>query len=188
MRSMRTWIIALAVAITAAVGGIAIPVHSAVAQAAQNVPLVVGIVDVQKILANSLAGQSLEKAWSGKSKTLNAEIGKAEQELRARRQKLDQQRSSLPPADYQAQMVLLEKDVVAARESFSTKRKNLVQAKNKGLEQIFKTLYVVIDDVAKKKGLTLVLNRSLVVLTAENWDITAEVQKGLDAKLPKVGM
>jgi outer membrane protein len=188
VRSMRTWIIAFAVAITAAVGGIALPVHSAAAQAAQNVPLVVGIVDVQKILTSSLAGQSLEKAWSAKSKTLNAEIGKAEQDLRARRQKLDQQRSSLPPADYQTQMQLLEKDVLAARKNFNTKRKTLVQAKNKGLEQIFKTLDGVIQDVAKKKGLTLVLNRSLVVLTAENWDITAEVQKGLDAKLPKVGM
>jgi outer membrane protein len=185
---MRTWIIALAVAITAIAGGIAIPVHSAAAQAAQNVPLVVGIVDVQKILANSLAGQSLEKAWSTKSKTLNAEIGKAEQDLRARRQKLDQQRSSLPPADYQAQMVQLEKDVLAARKNFSTKRKTLEQAKNKGLETIFKTLDLVIQDVAKKRGLTLVLNRSLVVVAAENWDISAEVQKGLDAKLPKVGM
>jgi len=187
VRSMRTWIIALAVAIAATAGGIAIPVHPAAAQA-QDVPLVVGIVDVQKILENSLAGQSLEKAWSAKSKTLNAEIGKTEQELRARRQKLDQQRSSLPPADYQAQVAQLDKDVLAARKTISTKRKTLIQAKNKGLEQIFKTLDSVIQDVAKKRGLTLVLNRSLVVMTAEKWDITAEVQKGLDAKLPKVGM
>jgi outer membrane protein len=185
---MRTWIIALAVAMATAGVVVALPVHSAVAQAAQNVPMSVGIVDVQKILAGSLAGQSLEKAWNARNKTLNAEITKTEQELRARRQKLDQTRSSLPPADYQAQVAQLDKDVLAARRTFGTKRKELEQAKNKGLEQIFKTLDVVIRDIAKKRGLTLVLNRSLIVLAAENWDITAEVQKSLDAKLPKVGI
>ena len=188
MRSMRTWIIAVAVAITAAVGGIAIPIHPAVAQAEQNAPLVVGLVDVQRILKQSSAGQSLEKAWVAKNKVLNAEIAKTEQELRARRQQLDQQRSSLPPADHQAKMAQLDKDINAKRKTLSAKRKELEQARNKGLEQIFKTLDVVIKDIAEKRGLTLVLNRSLVVLAAENWDITPDVQKALDAKLPKVGM
>jgi Skp family chaperone for outer membrane proteins len=187
---MRTWIIALAVAIAAAVGGIAIPIHSAVAQAAQNenVPLVVGIVDVQKILKKSLAGQSLEKAWIAKNKVLNAEISKTEQDLRARRQQLDQQRSSLPPADHQAKMAQLEKDIGTSRKTLGGKRKELELARNKGLELIFKTLDTVIEDIAKKRGITLVLNRSLIVLAAEDWDITPEVQKALDAKLPKVSM
>ncbi len=52
------------------------------------------------------------------------------------------------------------------------------QARNKGLEQISKTLDGVIRGIAEKRGLTLVLNKSLVVLAAENWDITTEVQKG----------
>ena len=102
MRSMRTLIIALAVAIAATAGGIAIPVHSAVAQAAQNAPLVVGIIDLQTLLKNSKAGQSLEKALQDKSKAINTEIGKTEQGLRAKRQKLEQSRSSLAPADFQA--------------------------------------------------------------------------------------
>ena len=46
----------------------------------------------------------------------------------------------------------------------------------------------MIRGIAEKRGLTLVLNKSLVVLAAENWDITTEVQKGLDAKLPKVSI
>jgi outer membrane protein len=188
VRSMRTWIIALAVAIAATTGGIAIPVHSAAAQAAQNAPLVVGIIDLQTILKQSKAGQSLEQALLTRSKSINAEIGKTEQGLRAKRQKLEQSRSSLAPADFQAQLSALQKGFDALRKNASAKRKELELARNKGLEQISKSLDVVVSDIAKKRGLTLIINRSLVVLAAEGWDITAEVQKGLDAKLPKVSI
>ena len=188
MRSMRTWIIALIVAAATIGGGIALPVHSAAAQTAQNIPLVVGTLDLQTILKRSKAGQSLEQALLAKSKAINAEIGKTEKGLRAKRQQLEQQRSSLPPADFQAQLGALEKEFDALRKNASAKRKELELARNKGLEQISKILDGVIRGIAEKRGLTLVLNKSLVVLAAENWDITTEVQKGLDAKLPKVSI
>lgn len=187
MRTMRSWIIALAVAIAAAAGGTLVPVHAAVAQtAAKDIPVVVGTLDVQTILTKSKAGKSLEAALLAKSKAINTEIQKTEQGLRARRQQLEQQRSSLPPADYQAKLAQLEKEFDALRKNASAKRKELETARKSGLEQIFKALDVVIKDIAEKRGLTLVINRSLVVLAAEDWDITADVQKGLDAKLPKV--
>lgn len=190
MRSMRSWIIALAVAIAAAAGGSLVSVHPAAAQTAPaaETPLVVGILDVQTLLTKSKAGKSLEAALVAKSKAINAEIQKTEQGLRARRQQLEQQRSSLPPADYQAKLAQLEKEFDALRKNASAKRKELETARKSGLEQIFKTLDVVIKDIAQKRGLTLVINRSLVVLAADNWDITAEVQKALDTKLPKVAI
>ena len=188
MRSMRTWIIAFAVAITAVTGGIAIPVHSADAQAAQSAPVVVGIIDLQTILKKSKAGQSLEQALLAKSKKINAEIGQTEQGLRAKRQKLEQSRSSLAPADFQAQLSTLQKEFDALRKNASAARKELEAARNKGLQQISDSLDVVVSDIAMKRGLTLIINKSLVVMAAQNWDITAEVQKGLDAKLPKVSI
>jgi outer membrane protein len=187
VRSMRTWIIALIVAMAAIGGGIGIPVHSAAAQQ-QSVPLVVGTLDLQTILKQSKAGQSLEQALLAKSRAINAEIGKTEQGLRAKRQQLEQQRSSLPPADFQAQLGALEKEFEALRKSASAKRKELELARRKGLEQISKTLDVVIRDIAQKRGLTLIINKSLIVMAEESWEITSEVQKGLDAKLPKVSI
>lgn len=198
MRSMRIWIIALAVAIATSGGGLVIPVHSAVAQTAQtpaaapataqNIPLVVGTLDLQTILKQSKAGQSLEAALIAKSKAINADIGKTEQTLRGKRQQLEQARSSLAPADYEAQRADIDKQFDAFRKNAIAKRKELEQLRNKGLEQISKTLDIVIRDIAQKRGLTLIINKSLVVLAAENWDITTEVQKGLDAKLPKVNI
>lgn len=188
MRSMRIWIIAIAVAIAAVAGGTAIPFESAAAQSAEPVPLVIATLDVQSILAKSKAGKSLEQAMAAKNKAISAEISKTEQGLRARRKELEQQRSSLPPADFKAKLTQIEKEIEAWRKNASAKRKELAAAHNKGLDQIFKTMDGVIREIAKQRGLTLVINKSLVVLAAENWDITAEVQKALDAKLPKVSI
>jgi outer membrane protein len=200
VRSMRTWIIALAVAIVTPAGGLAVSVHSAAAQTAQNaapaqntaatskVPVVVGILDMQTILQQSKAGQSLEAAMSAKNKAMNADMGKTEQNLRATRQQLDQARSSMTPADYEAKRAAIDKQFEAFRKTAIAKRKELVQLRNQGLEQIFKTLDGVIRDIAEKRGLSLIINRSFVVMSEQSWDITKEVLKGLDAKLAKVNL
>jgi len=204
VRSMRIWIIALAVAIAAS-AGVAIPVHSAVAQTAQNaapaqnttpqntaaapkVPVVVGILDMQVIMKQSKAGQSLDAATEAKSKAMNADMGKTEQDLRAGRQRLEQARSSMTPADYEAKRAEIDKQFEAFRKTAIAKRKELVQLHNKGIEQIFNVLDDVIKGIAEKRGLTLIISRSMVVMSEQSWDITKEVLKGLDAKLPKVNL
>ena len=194
MRSMRPLIIALAVAIAA--GGIAIPVHAALAQTAQTqpapaaapskVPVVVGILDMQTILKQSKAGKSLDAIKAAKSKTMNTEMGKTEQTLRSNRQKLDQARSSMSQADYEAKRAEIDKQFDALRKTVIAKRKELVQIHNAGIEQIFNVLDGVIRDIAAKRGITLIINRSFVVMSEQSWDITKEALTGLDAKLPKV--
>jgi outer membrane protein len=200
VRSMRTWIIALSVAIATAAGGIAISVHSAAAQTAQNapatqntaaapkVPVVVGVLDMQAIMKRSKAGQSLDAATDAKTKAMNADMGKTEQDLRAKRQQLDQARSSMAAADYEAKRADLDKQFDALRKTAIAKRKELVQLHNKGVEQIFNVLDGVIRGIAEKRGLTLIINRSFVVMSEQSWDITKEVLKGLDTKLPKVNL
>lgn len=196
---MRTWIIALAVAIMAA-GGLAATGHPAVAQTAQTqapaqgaagssrVPVVVGILDMQTLLKDSKAGKSLEAIKAAKSKAMNAEMGKTEQTLRSNRQKLDQARSSMSQADYEAKRAEIDKQFDALRKTVIAKRKELAQIHNNGIEQIFKVLDGVIRDIADKRGITLIINRSFVVMSEQSWDITKEALKGLDAKLPKVNL
>jgi Skp family chaperone for outer membrane proteins len=187
VRSMRSWIIAFAVVIATAAGGSAIPAGAALAQASgKDIPIVVGTLDVPTLLTQSKAGKSLAATLQQKGKAINADISKKEQGLRTKRQQLEQQRSALQPADYEAQLALLEKEFNALRKEATTKRKDIEKAQNAGLEQIRKALDGVIREVADKRGLTLIINRSAVVLGADDWDITNEVKKALDAKLPAV--
>lgn len=187
VRSMRSLIIALALAMATVLGGSAIPSGAALAQSTgKDVPLVIGTLDWQEIQTQSKAGKSLMSTLQQRGKTINQDIAKKEQAIRAKREQLEQQRSALQPADYEAKRKALEKEFDGLRKEANTKRKELEKARNAGFEQILKTLDGVIRDVADKRGLTLILHRSAVVLGADAWDITDEVKKALDAKLPAV--
>jgi outer membrane protein len=184
---MRTRFIAFALAAVMVAAGAAIAPHPAAAQtAAKDIPIVVGTLDVPELLTQSKAGQSLAKTLQDRSKAINADIGKKEQGLRAKRQQLEQQRSSLQLADYEAKRAAIDKEFEALRKDSNAKRKEIEKAQHTGLEQIRKALDGVIREVADKRGLTLIINRSAVVLGADDWDITSEVKKALDAKLPSV--
>lgn len=187
MRSMKNCIIAVAVAVAALIGGWSIPLHSAVAQeSAKDVPVVIGTLDWQEIQTQSKAGKSLMQTLQQRAKAINADVSKKEQAIRAKRQQLEQQRASLQAADYEAKRAQIDKEFEALRKESNTKRKELEKARNAGFEQMLKALDGVIRDVADKRGLTIILHRSAVVLGPDAWDITSEVKKALDAKLPAV--
>lgn len=187
VRSMRSMIIALALAMATVLGGSAMPSGAALAQSSgKDVPLVIGTLDWQAIQTQSKAGKSLMSTLQQRGKAINQDIAKKEQAIRAKREQLEQQRSALQPADYEAKRKALEKEFDGLRKEANTKRKDLEKARNAGFEQILKALDGVIRDVADKRGLTLILHRSAVVLGADAWDITEEVKKALDAKLPAV--
>lgn len=184
---MRTRFIALALAVVTTVAGFAIAMQPAAAQtAAKDIPVVIGTLDWQEIQTQSKAGKSLMTGLQQRAKSINADVNKREQAIRAKRQQLEQQRASLQPADYEAKLSALEKEFAALRKDATAKRKELENARNAGFEQILKVLDGVLREVADKRGLTLILHRSAVVLGADDWDITEEVKKALDAKLPAV--
>ena len=187
MRSMRYWIVALAVAIAAAASGTVVPFNSAMAQTAgKDIPLVIGTLDVPTLFNQSKAGKSLAAALQQKDKAINEDIAKKERAIQAKGQQLEQQRSTLQPADYKKQMDQLQAEFNAFRKDAKEKRKEIDKTRRAGLDQIRKTLDGVIRAVADKRGMTLIIDRSAIVLGAPDWDITEDVMKALDAKLPAV--
>ena len=80
----------------------------------------------------------------------------------------------------------LQAEFNAFRKDAKEKRKEIDKARRAGLDQIRKTLDGVIRAVADKRGMTLIIDRSAIVLGAPDWDITEDVMKALDAKLPAV--
>jgi Skp family chaperone for outer membrane proteins len=67
-------------------------------------------------------------------------------------------------------------------------QKSLVQTKqaldsnfNKAIGQIRSALLEIIADIAKKRALTLVLNKSAGIVAADAYDLTDESMKELDA-------
>ncbi len=150
------------------------------------IPVIVGIVDVQAVLEQSKAGQGVKAKLEAKRKAIQADIDKTEKQLKAEQDQLNVQRPTLPPEEFQKKTADFQAKVQKYRKDAEAKKQELDKSYNDSVKQMMATLQKVITDVATKSKLTLVLNRSTVILSAEAWDITDTVLKEFNKALPAV--
>jgi outer membrane protein len=147
---------------------------------------IIAIVDVQRILQESLAAKSVQKQLEAQRSKFQTEIEGEENGLRQAEQDLTKERSTLAAQAYSDREQQL-------RQRFSTVE-NHVQARRKVLDQSFtdsmnavrSALLEVVDKVAHEHGANLVIVKQQALWTDQPLDITDEVLKRLDQKLPKV--
>jgi Skp family chaperone for outer membrane proteins len=156
---------------------------------AAQIPIVVGVLDTQAILNASAAGKSLNTQWNAAMKALNDDMAKKEAGLRTQAQQLEAQRSANPPitqADYVAKRKALEQQDVQFQQGFA-KNKAAWDAKlDKARESIATAARKAMQDVAKQRGLTLILDRAAVPYSPQPWNVTDEVMARLNKSLPSV--
>ena len=152
--------------------------------AGQN--LTVAVMDVQYILTNAKASKSVRAAVEKQAAAYQAELAQQENAIRAADQQLQQQRAALSPKDYDAKRADLGQKVEALRQKAASRNKQLQQMDNGAMNQVEQALLQVTADLAKAKGLTMVLNKAMVVLNVQSFDITKEALQMLDSRLATV--
>ena len=151
-----------------------------------NPALVVAVMDVQYILANAKASKSVHAAVEKQAAAFQAELAQQENAIRAADQQLQQQRAALSPKDFDAKRAELGQKVEALRQKAASRNKQLQQMDNGAMTQVEQVLLQVTADIAKAKGLTMVLNKAMVVLNVQSYDITKEALAMLDSRLASV--
>lgn len=164
---------------------LAVP-DSSPAAAQDAIPLKIGILDAQVIKRDSKAAKAMQAELKKKDAAYKAELVQKEKALLQAAQKLAADRKSLSAEEFEkrrqelnAQEDQYRKDALARQRQFQALEAN-------GNAQITKALIEVVAEIAKAKGITLVMYKSEVLLTASAYEITAETLKKLDAKLPTV--
>ncbi|WP_459858833.1 OmpH/Skp family outer membrane protein [Dongia sp. agr-C8] len=156
---------------------------------ANQIPVVVGVLDTQAILNTSSAGKSLNTQWNAAMKAMNDDLAKKEEGLRAQAQQLEAQRSANPPiaqADYIAKRKALEQKDVEYQQAFAKNKQAWDARLNKARDSIAVTARKAMQDVAKQRGLTLILDRAAVPYSPSPWNITDEVMTRLNKAMPNV--
>ena len=149
-------------------------------------PVVMGVMDVQFILTNAKAAKSVRAAVEKQAATYQAELAQQENAIRTADQQLQQQRAALTSQDYEAKKAELGQKVDALRQKAASRNKQLQQMDNGAMTQVEQALFQTTADIAKARGLTLVLNKAMVVLNVTSYDITKEALQKLDARLTSV--
>jgi Skp family chaperone for outer membrane proteins len=156
------------------------------AQSAQQPPLVIGVVDFDLIMNESKAAKSVKSQLDKQAAEFEAEYKKQQKAYQDKERKLLEQRASLSEAEFKQKAADLNAQTDKAEEALTQKKRALDSGVKKAVGQIKKSLLEIVADIAKKRGLTMVLDKSTVPLSHTDYDFTEEAMKSLDAKLPSV--
>ena len=159
---------------------------AAPAAPAANPPVVMGVIDVNYILANAKAAKSVKAALEKQAAAYQAELAQQENAIRTADQQLQQQRNTLSQKDFETKKTALGQQVEALRQKAATRSKQLQQMENGAMTQVEQALLQSAAEIAKARGLTMVLNKAMVVLNVASYDITKEALAKLDARLTSV--
>ncbi len=148
-------------------------------------PIIV-IIDVQRILRESLSAQSVRTQLEGRRATLRDEFAKLEDELRAAEQELARQRTVLSEEAFKEKRDAYEGRIAELQRMFDTSRRQLDQAFQKALKEIQVAMFQVAEGLGTELNADLVMARSQVIFFNQDLDITDRVLERLNKQLPAV--
>ncbi|GJL84847.1 MAG: membrane protein [Micavibrio sp.] len=146
----------------------------------------IGVVDIQKVLADSLAGQSIQKQVDERRKTFQAEFSKIEQELRESQKTLAEKQSALSKEDFAAQRQEFEQKRVETLGLVQKRKASLDGAFTKAIKKLEKEVMTIISAIATEKKYDLVLSKSNVFISNDSLDISSQVTEKLNASISAV--
>ena len=168
--------------ILAALGALALISSPAFADTA------VGIVNVNKIMQDSKAATSVRSQLQAKQKSFQSELDATEKSLQAEDQGLVKDKDKVEKDAFDKKVKAFREKAATAQRQVQEKKTQLDKAFAASLEEIQKSVLDITKQVATEKKLTLVVSQAQVLYSDSSLDITDEVLKRLDSKLPNVAV
>lgn len=182
---MKTLSLAAAIAAVAA--------QAAAAQTAPAVQLLGGnavpgvcLLSREAVFANAKVGQAATARLRELTEAAQAELAADRQPIDDEVKALQAQRASLKPAELQQREQALGRKLQAVQKTAQQRSQELELTREKALAQIADQAQPVIAAAYKARSCGLILNRDAVMGGNMSGDLTAEVVKGLDAKITTI--
>ncbi|HJS32749.1 MAG TPA: OmpH family outer membrane protein [Alphaproteobacteria bacterium] len=146
------------------------------------------VVDILLVLRDSTAAQGIRGQFEKQRASFQAEIAKQEKDLRAADEELARQRAILTPEAFAQKRRELERKVGEAQQGAQGKRRNLDQAFNEAMQQVERKVFEVVAEIASERDYKLALHKAQVVVVQTSLEITPEVLRRVNQKLPNVAV
>lgn len=148
----------------------------------------VGVVNIAKIMKESKAASSVRTQLQAKQKSFQADLDSKEKELYAEDQSLVKAKDKTDKAAFEKKVKDFREKAAKEQRGVQQKKAELDKAFAGALEDIQKNVIDITKQVAAEKKMNLVLSSAQVLYSDDTLDITDEVLKRLDAKLPSVSV
>lgn len=166
------------------------PLGASAQQAATGVSVkpVVGVIDLQAILAQSTAARNIATQREGYLNGYQAVVAEKEKELRAIDEKLAADRPNLDAKVFAERRADFQQKVAAFQKQVEGQRRTLERAYNQAMNEVQATVIRLTQEIANARGMNIIVYRSQVFLFDPSMDITDPVLAAVNKALPSVNM
>ena len=150
--------------------------------------IAIAVVDIQSLLKDSKAAQSVESQLTPIRKNFQTEVDKEEKGLRAAEKKIMDEKPNLSEEELKEKAQGFQKKVAASQKKIQERKNKLDKAVATAIGKLRSEIVKVVAEIGDQKNLDLVLARTDVVIVAKNLDITSEVLERINKDLPTVAV
>lgn len=169
------------------------PAQQPPAQPAQTEPYelppagtMIVVVDVQQLLRESTAGGSIRTQADRQRVLLQQEVQQQENSIRAQQTTLAREQPNLSAEQFNQRRRAIEQRIGELERQVQEKRRQLDQSFGEAMNQFQRSMSDIIGEIVQEKQYLIVLNREAVVGFSTVLDITPEVMRRLNQRLPQV--
>tara|TARA_B110000483_G_scaffold146251_1_gene174530 strand:+ start:249 stop:812 length:564 start_codon:yes stop_codon:yes gene_type:complete len=146
----------------------------------------IAVVDLNLILSESKAAKNATKQFEEIQKSTEDEIIVSDKKMLDERNKLIEQQSVIAPEAFELKAKDYEKRLQEYQSDKQNKLRKLEGVLQKARNEILENVKPILEDLSRELGVTVILEKNSVLLSANNMDITDNVIKKLNKALPKI--
>jgi len=150
---------------------------------AQTVSPAIATVDQDRLFADSMFGQRVQRDHEARVQALSQENRQIEAALIEEEQALTDQRSDLPPEDFRALADAFDDKVQRIRAEQDSKANTLGQLLDGDRQAFLRLTGPVLRALVIERGAVALLDQRVVILAAESIDITADAIARIDSSI-----
>jgi outer membrane protein len=144
------------------------------------------LLDVERVRQNAAAVKAIRSQLGGFLEVYRVDTQKEEQEIRSAQDELARKRTILSAEGYAEERKKLEERLGEAQARVQQRRQALERVNVEAMEQVKQALEAIVAEIANERQLTLILRKDQAVYARPESEITDEVLRRLDQRLPTV--
>lgn len=146
----------------------------------------IGVLDVDKIIQESMAVIDIQKKVDTKKTSYEADINKKQSQLEAEQKKLEDKKITLSKEAFDKEVKTFEAKVEDLKTYIDRKQNSLKKASIDAMSKVNDKVKIIVSEISKEKNLDVIMPSSQTLFFKDELDITAEVLATLNKKITKV--
>ena len=146
----------------------------------------IGVIDINKILAEANAAVEAAEEIEKIAIEIENEIKSSDEEIIKEQNLLIESQSIMAPEAFEAKRIEYESKIQTYNSERQSKLMKIDELIAISRNDILNAIKPILEEISNEKGITIILEKTSIMLNAEKMDITNEVLKKLNKSLPNI--